>query len=106
MLDIIWNWTLKVAKFAFGTGGLFVFVSKNLALALTALFWHHGTVAEAAYAVSPFLAMLIGDGIWYLGLILLRRQTPVTETLAKAVTAVLPAKRRIHAFRFATTGNA
>lgn len=63
----------------FGTGGVLFFMGKNIALAGTALFWHHATFVEAAYAVGPFVAMLVGDGLWMVGVVVLRKKLPAAE---------------------------
>lgn len=126
MLDSIWNSTLTIVKFVFGTGGLFVFVSKNLALAGAALFWHHDSLSEAVSALAPFVLMLLGDGVWCVGLILLRKRPSFVETCVVStwlcLKGAVPSTRQIRdchhdmreyqnsgamiSFRVATTGNA
>lgn len=126
MLDSIWNSTLTIIKFVFGTGGLFVFASKNVALAGAALFWHHDSLSEAASAIAPFVLMLLGDGAWCVGLILLRKHPSFVETCVVSTwlrlngAVCFPRQIRgcqhdkrdyqnsgaMHSFRVATTGNA
>jgi hypothetical protein len=70
LFKLVWN-TLKF--FVFGEGGLVVFAGKNLALAGTAIFYHHGTLAEAAIAVTLPMVFLAGDGLWYGGLYAIKK---------------------------------
>lgn len=73
----ILKWTLSTIKFLlFGAGGVVVFVGKNIALGAAALFFHHQSLADAAYAVSPFLAMLLGDALWYMALSFIKKRMP------------------------------
>jgi hypothetical protein len=110
MLDTIWNFTLTIVKFAFGAGGVIVFVGKNLVLAGAAIYWHHDTLGEAVCAVSPFGVMLVGDFVWWAALILLRKHAPAAESLGASMRLwrmrLLRAPKPLNYFGVATTGNA